>query len=108
VKEKVGFSQLIKSGLEGTNQFLREISNKPDRICDNDLTILREPQSSARRIQSFKQPVLSRHMTFCQYVEKCRLAGIGVANKRHDGKSVSVSAGSPLILVPRKLCQFSF
>jgi len=66
--QQVCFMQLFQGGLEGLEQFVRQIPDKTYRVSDNDLNIFGKTQPAAGRIKGGKELVLRIDVAFGQTV----------------------------------------
>ena len=84
VQDDVGLDHLLQRGAERRHQHGRQIRDKADGIGQNDAVAVRQLDRAQRRIERGEQHVGRQHRGLRHAVEQRRLAGIGVADQRHD------------------------
>jgi len=74
----------FQGGAKGGNQFMRQVADKADGVADQQRSDPIAGQASDRRIEGRKQLIAGDHLGPGDPIEQRGLAGIGVANQRHQ------------------------
>ena len=84
-----------------------ELSDKPDRIGQQDFLPAIKLQQSGNRIQRREQLVLRQNPRACQGIQKSRLPGIRVADNRRNRCGALASVPAEQLPVPSDILQLS-
>ncbi len=84
MQDHVGLDHLLQRRAEGRDQHGRQVGDEADGIGQDDLGAVRQLDRAQRRIERREQHVGFEHPRPRHAVEQRRLAGIGVADQRHD------------------------
>jgi len=101
VDQQIGLGDLLQRSAESGDQDRGEPLHKADGIGEQDFLSARQPYAPRRGIERREQPVLRLAVqTVGEPVEQRRLASIGVADQRYDGRtSVRASIAVALALL---------
>ena len=92
--QEVGVVQLLERGAERLDQVGRQIADEADRVGQHHLALAREAEPAADRVEGGEQLVLDQRVPLGEGVEQGRLAGVGVADDRHD-RHLALAAPTP-------------
>src|SRR5262245_24970045 len=84
VQDHVGLDHLLQGRAERRHQHGRQIRDEADRVRQDDAGAMRQVDGAQGRIERGEQHVGGQHLGPRHAVEQGRLAGIGVADQRHD------------------------
>ncbi len=84
MQDDVGADHLFERGAERRDEVVRQLGDETDGIGQHDLTSVWQRQLAERRVEGGEQQVLGEHLGAGQLVEQRRLAGVGIADERHQ------------------------
>src|SRR5690606_29004571 len=84
VQEEIGVLRLLEGRAERGEELLRQIADEADRVGDDDLALPREADAPRARVEGREELVLREHAGIRQRVQQRALAGVRVADDRHD------------------------
>ncbi len=95
MQDDIRLQNFLKRRLESGDQHGRQIGYEAHCIGEDDLAAARQLDCPQRRIERCEQQILGEDAGLRQPVEQRRLAGIGVADERHD----RIGHGAPALAV---------
>ena len=84
MQDEVGLEHLLERGAESRDQHRRQVGDEADRVGEDHLLAVRQPHAAERRVERREEHVLREDVGAGQPVEQRRLAGVRVADQRHD------------------------
>ena len=92
--DQIGLDHFLERGAERGDEMGRQVRDEADRVGQDDDRAVRQPDPPQGRVEGREQHVLGKHGRAGQAVEQGRLAGIGVADDRHDRKRDLLALGA--------------
>ena len=84
VQDDVGLAHLFQGRAEGFHQFVRQVGDEAHRVRQDGRPAVGEVQHPQGGVESGEEHVLGHDLGLGQAVEQGRLAGVRVADQRHD------------------------
>src|SRR5690606_14121832 len=92
VDEEVRHGSFFQSRIEGLDEFVGQLADKADRVCEQKRLFIRQGDLAGSGIESRKELVLDQDISARQAAEQGGLSRVGVS---YDG---GIGDGSPLTI----------
>src|SRR5262245_52690821 len=102
VQEEICVAKFFQCCAKCHQKVFGKIANEPDRVGDDDFTVVGKSKSSAGGIECFEHTVIGANAAVRQYIQECRFPGVGVTDDRNDWQSLPGTPSAALILMSRK------
>ncbi len=104
--EQVSFRHLFERGAKGCHQCGGQSLQETDRIGQQDFLPTRQLDAPRHRVERGEEPVFGQAVDVRQPVEQGRLARVGVADERDDGRAYILAAVAVQLALRSYLLQF--
>ena len=108
MEQEVGITEFVQGRAKGADQVLGKVPDKPDRIGDDDLPVVREAQAAAGGVERFKKPVLRGDLAVGQGVKQRGFSGVRIPDDGENGEPLSDTLCPALILMAGDIRDFPF
>src|SRR6516162_4524565 len=91
MNEQIGFADFFQCRLEGFNERMRKLSQKTDRIREQDPLFVRQSKAARCRIECGKKFVLGYHVCSRKQIQQSRFPGVRIADHSSNWPLMALS-----------------